>query len=415
MSLKKPEFFETAIESYKTVEVIGEGGSGIVYRVETDIGQDFAIKCLKPEIVNSVRLRRFHNELRFSLKNTHRNIVTVLDYGSFLSSQRKIPFYVMDYYPSTLREMMKAEIIEDQITNAISQILDGLEAAHFRGTWHRDIKPENILYESQKNLFVISDFGIAHFSDEELITAVETKSSERLANFKYAAPEQRNRDRVVDGRADIYSVGLIINELFTRQLAQGTNYRTIKSVSPNYSYLDELVDEMIRSDPMDRIYPINEIKKKIISFRKEYVTRQRLSEINNEVIPTYGVDDPLVLNPIELESIDYLKGKLHLLLNQTPNRMWINAFTSITKYQNIRGMGPPNISFEENLAYIPLPERDVQNMVNFFKDYLVKANNRYASSIREENIEKGKFDREHLKKEREDEERRLRIIRNTKI
>lgn len=90
MSLKKPEIFETATDTYRTEEVIGEGGSGIVYRVKTDNGEYFAVKCLNPDRVNSLRLRRFKNELGFCVKNTHKNIVTVLDYGYLISGQNSI-------------------------------------------------------------------------------------------------------------------------------------------------------------------------------------------------------------------------------------------------------------------------------------------------------------------------------------
>lgn len=203
----------------------------------------------------------------------------------------------MDYYASTLREMMKGGIVEDNKLKIISQILDGIEAAHLKGTWHRDIKPENILYDPDVDLIVITDFGVAHFSEEELITAVETKPTERLANFRYAAPEQRVRDRVVNSRADIYAIGLIINELFTKQLAQGTNFKTIGNVSPENSYLDEIVEEMLRSDPAERISSIDEVKKRLISLRMEFVTRQRISKIDNTVISNYAIDDPLVITP----------------------------------------------------------------------------------------------------------------------
>ncbi len=68
--------------------------------------------------------------------------------------------------------------------------MKALEFAHNKKVWHRDIKPENILVDENDNV-VLADFGIAHFCDELLITAVETKAAERLANFQYSAPEQR--------------------------------------------------------------------------------------------------------------------------------------------------------------------------------------------------------------------------------
>jgi eukaryotic-like serine/threonine-protein kinase len=73
--------------------------------------------------------------------------------------------------------------------------------------FHRDLKPENILYDRNADRLVVADFGIAHFEEDQLLTAVETKDRERLANFKYAAPEQGIRGRPVDHRADIFAFG----------------------------------------------------------------------------------------------------------------------------------------------------------------------------------------------------------------
>ena len=75
------------------------------------------------------------------------------------------------------------------------EILSGVEAAHLQGVVHRDLKPENVLVDSARSQVCVADFGIAHFADEELYTAVDTASDARLANFQYAAPEQKARGR----------------------------------------------------------------------------------------------------------------------------------------------------------------------------------------------------------------------------
>lgn len=106
---------------------------------------------------------------------------------------------------------------------------------------------------------------------------------------------------------------------------------------------------------------------------------------------------------------------MHLFLNQVPNDKWIHSFKNITEYQYLRGIGPPNFKFEEELAYIPLRESEVQKMVIFFKDYVSNANTHYASTIREEKIAGKRMEQKRLQKEREEEERRLRIIRDTQI
>jgi serine/threonine protein kinase len=86
------------------------------------------------------------------------------------------------------------------------------------GVNHRDLKPENILYHMESNTLGVADFGIARFRQEDLITAVKTGPQEKLANFVYAAPEQRFAGRPVDLRADIYALRLIMNEMYTGEV-----------------------------------------------------------------------------------------------------------------------------------------------------------------------------------------------------
>ena len=81
---------------------------------------------------------------------------------------------------------------------------------------------------------------------------VETVASDRLANFQYAAPEQRVKGGECDQRADIYAYGLILNELFTGTVPQGTNYKRIGDIAPEYAYLDKVVERMIAQNPSDR-------------------------------------------------------------------------------------------------------------------------------------------------------------------
>jgi serine/threonine protein kinase len=147
---------------------------------------------------------------------------------------------------------MKQTVPPDRVLPLFSQILNGVEAAHLQGITHRDLKPENILYGTQQDVLVVADFGIAEFTQEDLYNAVETHTGERIASFMYAAPEQKERGKTVDRRADIYALGLMLNEFFTGQVLQGTAFTTIKARAPQYEYLDEIVDRMVRQLPSDR-------------------------------------------------------------------------------------------------------------------------------------------------------------------
>ena len=105
------------------------------------------------------------------------------------------------------------------------------------------------LTRAETNNAVIADFGIAHFCEEDIIASVKTKASDRMANFQYAAPEQRIKGNAknVDGRADVYAAGLILVEMFTGELVGAGNYTKISKVAPEYKYLDDVFNELFLS------------------------------------------------------------------------------------------------------------------------------------------------------------------------
>jgi hypothetical protein len=251
--------FKTAFSTYTAGRVLGEGGTGRVYEALDGDGAKWALKCLKPENVTESRCKRFKNEMAFCKENKHPNIIKVDDWGLTEVAGQEVPFYIMPLYPKTLRHLMRDGIDSNVILALFRQILDGIEAAHKQGVWHRDLKPENLLYDPDSRRVVIADFGIAHFAEHLLQTTIQTGPQERLANFQYAAPEQRTRSKV-DHRADIYALGLILNEMFTGQLLQGTGHKTIGSIAPAYARIDVAVDRMVRQSPAERPQSIAEVR-----------------------------------------------------------------------------------------------------------------------------------------------------------
>ena len=128
MTLPTPKKFETTLESYKTISVLGEGGSGRVFLVKDTKQNEFAIKWLFPELVSTERLNRFKNELIFSQKNTHPNILSVIDHGYLSGASTegttKSPFYVMRAYPSTLRKLMGDQLEPTRALELFQKLLD---------------------------------------------------------------------------------------------------------------------------------------------------------------------------------------------------------------------------------------------------------------------------------------------------
>jgi serine/threonine protein kinase len=227
MARKKSIIFKSTFTEYEAFEIIAEGGSGRIYKAYTEDRRIVAIKLLDPQQTTKEKIKRFKNELTFGLRNRHPNIVTVLDHGLYDHQSGSSPFYVMPYYPQSLRSLIDAGIDSQNVIEYFNKLINGVEAAHLQQIVHRDLKPENILVDHENTELVIADFGIAHFYEEELFTSVETRPNTRLANFRYAAPEQRTPGQKVDQRADIFAIGLILNEMFTVAVPQGTGYKTI--------------------------------------------------------------------------------------------------------------------------------------------------------------------------------------------
>jgi serine/threonine protein kinase len=209
--LKKAVELETTFDSYRLEEQLGQGGAGVVYGGIDAEGNPVAVKVLTS--TSKEKRKRFKNETAFLRTNRHPNIVRVIDHGVADNAGIKGAFYVMHRFEGSLRSLIERRPSPDAAMAIFAQILDGVEAAHLQQVTHRDLKPENILVKDVGKTACVADFGIASFTEEKLYTLVETAPTTRLANFQYAAPEQRAVGQPVGPTADIYALGLILNEL----------------------------------------------------------------------------------------------------------------------------------------------------------------------------------------------------------
>lgn len=378
--MKKPKQVKTTFAIYTLKECIGEGGSGVVYSANEENSDLVAIKVLDPVKATKEKLKRFENEYRFCSRNRHPNIVTVLDHGL---TEEQDPFFVMPLYKGSIRSLI-GKLSPREALTVFEKILDGVDAAHKLGVTHRDLKPENILSNGAGAELVIADFGIAEFQEEEIFTAVETKDNARLANFQYAAPEQRTRGKKVDKRADIYALGLILNEMFTGELALGTNYKTIASVTNDYPYLDVLVEKMLQQDTASRYNDIDVLKKELIARGEEHVSIQKLNRLRDTVIPRSEVDDPLIADPMRIVNVDWDNGTLSIELNHQPNTNWIWSLRNMGNYSWVMGRGPDNFQFVGNAARISASANEAQRVIDYFKQWLPKANEVYENKLKQE-------------------------------
>lgn len=405
MPKKDDEVFASAFHTYTIVGKIGEGGAGSVYEVTDDDARHYALKALDPHKTNSQRLLRFQNEVRFCQQTIHPNIVHVLDTGRSTTGRS---FYVMDFFPCTLQDQM-GKLKPEEVLPVFAQIMDGIEAAHLKSAIHRDLKPQNILCDPSKNSLVVADFGIASFAEEDLYVAVETGRAERLANFQYAAPEQRARGREVTSKADVYALALILNQMFTGEIPQGTGYRTIESVAPSFSYLDAMVEQMLRQDPTQRP-SIDDTKKQLITRQQQFISRQRINELTKQVVPEGEMTDPLVLSPLRLESVDYRDGQLIFTLTRGPNHLWMELFANQAT-TSFLGYGPRTVSFRGRVATMATNESVVVRQRDYFEGWISNTNGLYEEAIKRQLRDEKRRHEQALQQQLEKEQERQRILK----
>lgn len=413
MGYKNGEILRTAFDSYTIVASKGSGGSGEVYEVRDSDNAPLAVKILRKSQSTTSRLKRFKNEVNFCRKYTHANVLRVIDAGITDGGES---FYVMPLYSGTLRNLISQKISSQSVLLHFGRILDGVEAAHLHSVWHRDIKPENILCSENGDTLVLADFGIAHFEEEDLLTAVETKNQERLANFLYSAPEQRARGQRVDSKADVYALGLILNEMFTMTVPQGTSFRRVAEVSAEHAYLDGIVEHMIRQDPSARP-TVPEVKQELIARGNEFMSLQKLNALKSQVIPETEIDDPVIRNPIKLVDVDYQPGRLIFELNYAPPPNWIMEFRRPrSSWNSIPGSGPESFGFTGNHASVGVsPHTPHQQIVNYTKSYVEMANRQYVERVTADHAKRLSQEREILRQKIKDEERRRQIVSGLKL
>ncbi|PTL79668.1 serine/threonine-protein kinase [Vitiosangium sp. GDMCC 1.1324] len=209
----------TCIGSFRLTRRLGQGGMGAVYLGEhVDIGSRVAIKVLHGRLASSPQvLRRFHMEARAVNLIGHENIVNIID----INPAPPLPYLIMEHLEGEpLSALLARGPVRAEVAVALlAQVCDALEATHARGIVHRDLKPENLflLQRGTGPAFVkVLDFGIAKLLDAEEPNT-DTAEGAIIGSADYMAPEQSRGDPL-DGRADIYALGVIAYQLVTGRL-----------------------------------------------------------------------------------------------------------------------------------------------------------------------------------------------------
>lgn len=194
------------VGKYEVRGMVGQGAMGTVYRgYDADIDRLVAIKVLHPHLREDGLVVRFKHEARAAARCVHRNIVVVYDFGT----HENAPYMVMEYVEGIdLRSFLNtnSNLSVQQSCDIVLQVLQALDFAHANGVVHRDIKPGNILL-LDNGLVKVADFGVAKIDTSDL-----TNIGDMIGTPSYMSPEARVGS-IVDGRADLYTVGVVLLEL----------------------------------------------------------------------------------------------------------------------------------------------------------------------------------------------------------
>lgn len=214
---------------YRIVELVGAGAMGLVYRAEDErLGLPVAIKVLRPDLSEDERwLARFQQELVLARQVSHPNVVRIHDIGSDrrLLEESELVFLTMDFIPGrSLRDLLAERAHEgrrlspEEAVEIARQLALGLGAAHQAGVVHRDLKPGNVLIDEGDDRkgrlrVAITDFGVAR----SVASSNLTRTGAVVGTLGYLSPEQA-RGEAVDGRSDLYALGLLLYEMLTGEL-----------------------------------------------------------------------------------------------------------------------------------------------------------------------------------------------------
>src|SRR3989442_1658381 len=210
-----------ALGSSYTVEgELGRGGMGVVYKARDErLKRQVAIKVLPPELGFREEIRiRFLREAETAARLSHPHIVPIHSVGE---APDGLVYFVMAFVDGESvagKLSRRGRLPPEEARRVMLETADALGAAHALGIIHRDVKPDNILLEGSRGRVVVTDFGIAKALSSTTGPATLTATGVAIGTPHYMSPEQAAGDREIDGRSDIYSLGVVSYQMLTGEL-----------------------------------------------------------------------------------------------------------------------------------------------------------------------------------------------------
>ena len=250
--------------------VLGRGGMGLVLEAEDlKLGRHVAIKVMRPRIASDDKARdRFLREARAAAKVEHDHIIPIY----FIGEENGVPYIVMPFLKGeSLDDRLKRENLlpAPDILQIGRETAEGLAAAHDQGLVHRDIKPANLWLELPRGRVKILDFGLARLNSD---SGQLTQSGAILGTPAYMSPEQA-RNRAIDGRTDLFSLGAVLYRMATGRTPFGgsdtmSTLMALATETPTHpqfinpdlpQHLSDLIMRLLHKDPRHRPQSAREV------------------------------------------------------------------------------------------------------------------------------------------------------------
>ncbi len=285
----------TQIGRYRIVSLLGEGGMGSVYEAEQDQPRRMvALKVVREDFVTPELVRRFALESQVLGRLQHPGIAQIFDAGTFEEEHATLPYFAMELVKGQpLNEHAKTRSLDlRQRLELFSRVCDAVQYAHQQGVIHRDLKPANILVDDNGQPKVL-DFGVARLTDADVQATRQTSVGEVIGTLQYMSPEQANGDAAsVDGRTDVYSLGVILYELMTDRLPYDLSRKMIHEAA-----------RVIVNDEPERLSSVNRQLRGDVevivakALEKEKVARYNSAEAMASDVRRYLSDEPITARP----------------------------------------------------------------------------------------------------------------------
>lgn len=294
------------IPGYQIQKKIGQGGMAIVYlAIQESLHRPVVLKILDTDRIESDQwTERFLTEGRLVASLQHPNIITIYDIG-LAGDQLYISMEFIE--GGDLKQRMELPMLPDDCLSILSQIAEGLDAAHQHGIVHRDVKPANILFRDDDTP-LLTDFGIAKEMDGDMDL---TSTGIFLGSPNYVSPEQAD-GLAVDGRSDIYSLGCIFYEMLTGEKPFSSEsvveivikhkQSPIPQFPEEYSQFQPLLDRMMAKKREDRFRDCRIMVEFINELRENYQQNSITAEYDLTVAEK--LEDPTIAEALPKKNLN---------------------------------------------------------------------------------------------------------------